>query len=293
MAEILTFLTLVPEIRDQIYEHVLSSSIAPPKSPSASGPRISPDSLGFSGILETTTYYPLQPFPWPGASLVRTCQQVRTEVSALARVIENRNRAKKRVDYQLDIMINGERTLYPTWVNLPLACPAEQRPVNQIWADLRTMGVFDPSTRRGGRSGWTDSNAWPPSLVWGLFAMLNRFFAYGLSFQKNCLSNRIGHPGETQVGMKVPHLEELVLNVVTPTEEEMEGRSYVDAFKRKSVGILRPENIVEILEGFIKFLQYGGNYARRYELFEKLGKIRLCLDGKEVGSWQFSPHLGC
>lgn len=297
MTEILAFLTLVPEIRDQIYEHVLSSPIAPPKSPSASGPRISPDNLEFSGILETTSYYPLQPFPWPGAGLVRTCQQVRTEVSALARVIENRNRAKKRVDYQLDIMINGERTLYPTWVNLPLASPAEQRPVNQIWADLRTIGVFDSSTRRGGRSGWTDSNAWPPSLVWGLFAMLNRFFAYGLSFQKTCLSNRIGHPGETRVGMKVPHLEELVLNVVSPTEEEMKGRSYVDAYKRKSVGVLRPEKIVEILEGFIEYLQdpasNAGRYASRYELFGKLGKIRLCLDGKEVGSWRFSPHLGC
>lgn len=297
MAEILTFLTLVPEIRDQIYEHVLSSPIAPPKSPGASGPRISPESLEFSDVLETTTYYPLQPFPWPGAGLVRTCQQVRTEISALARVIENRNRSKKRVEYQLDIMINGERTLYPTWVNLPLASPTEQRPVNQIWTDLRTIGVFDPRTRRGGRSGWTDSNAWPPSLVWGLFAMLNRFFAHGLSFQKTCLSNRIGHPGETYIGMKVPHLKELVLNVVTPTEEEMGGWSYVDAYNRISVGVLRPEKIVEILEGSIKYLQdpasHAGKYSKRYGLYEKLGKIRLCLDGKEVGSWCFSPHLGC
>ena len=118
--------------------------------------------------------------------------------------------------------------------------------------------------------------------------MLNRFFAYGLSFQEACLSNPIGHAREIRMGMEVPHLEELVLNVVTPTEEEMEERRYVDAHNRKSVGVLRPERIVEILEGFIKYLQdsasSAGKYASRYGLFEKLGKIRLCLDGKEVGS---------
>ena len=127
--------------------------------------------------------------------------------------------------------------------------------------------------------------------------MLNRFFAYGLSFQETCLSNRIGDPGEIHVGMKVPHLEELVLNVVTPTEEEMEGRHHVDTYKRKSVGVLRPEKVVEMLEGFIEYLRYPASsarkYACRYGLCEKLGKIRLCLDGKEVGSWRFSPHLGC
>ena len=297
MAGNLTFLTLVPEIRDQIYELVLNFSIAPPKSPSASGPRTRFNSLGFGTVLETTTYYPSQPFPWPGAALVRTCQQVCTEVCALARVVENRNRAKNRGNHELDIMINEERALYPTWLNLPLASPTEQRPVNQIWADLRTMGVFDPSTRRGGRSGWTDANAWPPSLIWGLFNMLNLFFAYGPSFQKSCLSNRMGHPGETHMGIKVPRLEELVLNVVTPTEEEMEGRSYADTWDRESIGVLRPKKFVGILEGYIKYLQdpasHGGKYAKRYGLFEKLGKIRLCLDREEVGSWCFSSHLGC
>lgn len=295
MTEILSFLTLVPEIRDQIYEHVLSFPIPPPKSPSTSGPRKHLDNVGFRSI-ETSTYYPKQPFPWPGAGLVRTCRQVRTEVCALARVVENRNRAKRRLEYELDIMIDGESTLYPTWVNLPLENPSEQLPVHQIWADLRTTGVFDPSTRRRGRSGWTDNSSWPPSLVWGLFNMLNRFYEYGTSFQMTYLSNRIGHPGETLAGMKVPHLKELVLNVVTPTEEEMEGRSYADT--RKSIGVMRPQKMAAILEDFINYLKdaasHAGEYARRYGLHKKLGKIRLCLDGKEVGSWCFNPHLlGC
>ncbi|MCJ1349894.1 hypothetical protein MMC31_008137 [Peltigera leucophlebia] len=297
MAQNLTFLTLVPEIRDQIYEIVLSSSIAPPKSPSASGPRTRLDSLGFRGVLESTTYFPLQPFPWAGAALVRTCHQVCTEVSALARVVENRNRAQKKVNYELDIMINEEMTLYPTWVNLLSVSPTEQRPVDQIWANLRTIGQFDPSTRRGGRSGWRDANAWPPSLVWGLFNMLNRFFAYGHSFQQTCLKNQAGHPGKIHMAIGVPRLEELVLNVVTPTEEEMEGRKYVDIQDWESVGVLRPEKLVNFLQGFIEDLQnparHGGKYAGRYGLFEKLGKIRLFLDEKEVGSWGFSSHIGC
>lgn len=78
--------------------------------------------------------------------------------------------------------------------------------------------------------------------------------------------------------MKVPYLEELVLNVVTPTEEEMEERRYVDAYKRKSVGVLGAENLVEMLEGFIECLRspasIAGHYASQYGLFEKLGMIR-------------------
>lgn len=99
------------------------------------------------------------------------------------------------------------------------------------------------------------------------------------------------------MAINVPRLEELVINVVTPTEEEMEGRSYTDILNWESVGVLHPEKFLPILKRFIGYLQnpasHAGKYAIRCALFEKLGKIRLCLDEKEVGSWGFSSRLGC
>lgn len=300
--EALTFLRLVPELRDQIYELVLTSSISPPKSPLASGHRTRLKSLGYEMLDdERTTLFPKRATPRPGSALLRICHQTRSEVKSLARRMKSRSPEKaEEIKYLLDIMVVEERFLYPTWLNLSTRNLSTEVPlINEVWVNMRVIGEFDSSK---GKSGWRDANAWPPSLIWGLFNILNRFFKYGPSFRSESQSDDIDQAGQVLSGIEVLRMEELVLNVVTPTEAEMEGRSYVgrqklthppgNTLRGREVsfeGVMRPETMAEHLRLDIQLLfnrnSHAGRYAESYGVYQKLGRVRLCLDGKEIKTW--------
>lgn len=302
----LTFLRLVPELRDHIYELVLTSSISPPKSPLTSGDRTKLASLGFESLGgEKTTFFQKRPVPRPGSALLRTCHQIRSEVKALAqRMNSRRPRKEEAVKYILDIMVVEERYLYPTWLNLSTSnLSTEAQLIDEVWVNMRIVGEFDSSKSS---SGWRDANAWPPSIIWGLFNILARFFKYGPSFQLESRSDDIGQAGQVLRGKEVLRMEDLVLNVVTPIEAEMEGRSYVDPQKRLTIprrdllmhrdlgleGVMRPETMVEELKFYTALLfsrsSDAGKYAKSYGVYRKLGRIRLCLDEKEIHAWSVS-----
>jgi hypothetical protein len=304
--EALTFLRIVPELRDQIYELVLTSSISPPKSPLTSGDRTKLKSLGYESLHdERTTFFPKRPVPRPGSALLRTCHQTRSEVKALAQRMNSRRPEKEEaVKYILDIMVVEERHLYPTWLNLSTRnLSTKAQLIDEVWVNMRIVGEFNPSK---GRSGWRDANAWPPSLIWGLFNILARFFKYGPSFQSGSQSDEIGQAGQVLGGKEVLRMEELVLNVVTPTEAEMEGRTYADPQIRPRIppggiprhrylgveGVMRPEIMAEKLKFYTGLLfsrsSHAGRYAESYGVYRKLGRIRLCLDEKEIQTWTVS-----
>ncbi len=74
-----TFLGLVRELCNQIYDCVLTSSASRPTSPSTSGARKQLKSLGFERINdERTTFFPTRPISRPGSALLRTCHGTRS-----------------------------------------------------------------------------------------------------------------------------------------------------------------------------------------------------------------------
>lgn len=131
-------------------------------------------------------------------------------------------------------MVVDERYLYPTWLNLSRYEISQL--VDQVWVDLRAIREYHPlqGTRRG-TSGWHVSNAWPPSLIWGLFNILNCFFENGPALQPEYVCDDTGEAKQLRKGVQVSRLKELVLNVLTPTEAEMAGKSYVDPEKRRLI----------------------------------------------------------
>jgi hypothetical protein len=138
-------------------------------------------------------------------------------------------------------------------------------------------------------------NGWIPALISGLFTMLNRFLLYGPSFSEAPVSSET-----TSTGLS-PHLKPrcypirelklLVLNVVSPTEAEMQGKSFIPIddrhFKKKVEGVTHPETVVKTIENYmvsvIKQVGYASGHSQL--IYERMKLIRLCLDGKDRCSW--------
>lgn len=299
-------LGLIPEMRDLIFETVLISPLSPPRFPTDKTHRkllsIFVD-ISSDRQLEQTTFYPIQPIPNPAKGLFNTCRQTRNEIRDL--IIHARSGYIGNSKHELSITILSERTLYPTWLLVPV------RPLsvaNLVWTDIHIAGSF---TRHGSRyhSGWCASDNRVPSIIWGLFNILNQFLLHGPSFtghrrykvnDEKLPDWEDRHPAYYEKypckGMlrsrPILELKLLVLNVVTPTEAEMEGKSFfpencADNPKDPIEGVIRPESVVQHLKEHITRVVGREKYAVRwsYLLYERLKRIILCLDGKECYSW--------
>lgn len=190
-------------------------------------------------------------------------------------------------------MISEERRIYPTWKSLGHISQV----VDEVNVDVRIVGEYDPNLRMGGwRSGWQPSDDWPPSLIWGMFNILQRFLKYGPAFDTLEPAEDAIHLRSVWDNSEVLRLKTLVLNVVTPSEEEMKGKSFVE-FEESSLshrtngakrkGVMRPETIVLHLLTYVPHMLQRDGYAAPYaeEIYKKVGRIRLCLDGLEKGAW--------
>lgn len=111
------FLDLARELRDRIYDAVLSSDTPtqPPKSPQEAGDKWSGESrLGrFRGIKHST------------APITSTCSGLLQSNRQISRKLQEAIEWNGRVEYHLDIMV-AEASLWPTWLALP--APAKYIP---------------------------------------------------------------------------------------------------------------------------------------------------------------------
>jgi len=113
-------------------------------------------------------------------------------------------------------------------------------------------------------------------------------------------------------GLEIKQMGTLVLNVVTPSAPEMEGRKFVDMEKRKRIieapgsgwnrcrdwgldGVMWPETMTELLRSDARNLMdpksHAGKYAKAYGVYRKLGRLRVCLDGHERESWDVPKEV--
>jgi hypothetical protein len=283
-------LTLPPEVRDLIYETVLTTSLPRPQNPTDRGrlQRLNSVKRKLHGC---AAWYPIKPVPNPAGSLLSTCRQIRHEIIGLFSRFEKTRYQNSR--YELDIIILAEQTLYPTWLLVPLV-PSEL--TSQVWADIRIAGSLPRSSYY---CSWQGSDYGIPSFVWGLFIILNQFLSFGATFSDEDLGlvNNEPAPLEHSVHLRprsqpIKQLRLLVLNVVTPTEAEMEGKPFIPAdtrlvFRNAVEGVTHPQLPSDFLEDFVSKVVYRGVYSAEYFqlVYERVKVIKLCLDGEERCSW--------
>ncbi|KIV99394.1 uncharacterized protein PV09_08937 [Verruconis gallopava] len=138
----LTIWDLPQPIRFRIYQHVLTSSLDPPSSllelhTADSDNKVQrihrhgADVAEFA--VEKCIRYPIT-IHLPFAGLLRSSSRVRREVKEIARMLQT-----KRVAYRLDLVIENELTMLPSW----LRCPVTSMDVSRLDIDVRLLGFVD------------------------------------------------------------------------------------------------------------------------------------------------------
>lgn len=178
------FLKLSREIRDLIYHAVLESADEAPISPSACGPRLEAGSdcenwidpcqytrppIDFATMGACTRYLEI-PLHIESRSLLFVSRQIHMEIKEEIARFETSH----EVTYKLDLIIENEYVLYPTWISLPIVSPR----VDVVETQIRAMG--DWTDTHG--SGWYAGAGGHSHLGRSLLELLQRFLVRGPDF---------------------------------------------------------------------------------------------------------------
>jgi hypothetical protein len=190
--------------------------------------------------------------------------------------------------YVLDIMIVNEDELWPTWLSVPSLTTR----VDKVYVAFRTFGIGK------GLCGFTRGDGGPELIVWHFYDLLERFL-------------RVGplptHGGDPDRRVSIGTLE---LDIRTPDvpKTQLPPNPYLDSWRlaqlRRMDGIdyiMHPEHILNFLKQHIDTLlsmQYApadGSIAhertRTIKLYERIGTIKLMLDGKLRKDWDLAKGL--
>lgn len=257
---------LTRELRDNVYEALLSASRSPPVSPEHGGARKYP-SKDEEEILEYCNRYPSEGLESTSTSLQLTCRQVHEEVQeAILRL-----KKSKSLSYKMDLMMLDEAELYPTW----LAFPAMIEEIPSLKVDFRIFGDIE-----GKESALRSDEAGPPLLIWSLSILTTRFLLRGPDFLAPYKWNRN------------QRIEELAINVLTPSPPPPNG--YADQslgfHDRNRKGLVHPEQVLSFLISymayFIRRIKHTASYARI--IFERVKRISFSIDGIVRQSWELA-----
>ena len=231
------FLDLARELRDRIYDAVLSSDTLtqPPKSPQEAGERWSEESrLGrFRGIKHST------------APITYTCSGLLQSNRQIPRELQEAIEWNGGVEYHLDIMV-GEASLWPTWLALPAPVKYARKMTVDFRNCSRTYGIM-----------WVGDGG-PGRVVQNLLRLLGQFVASGPRF----LGSRNGVPGASMPELRLEVLELHLVRMpddAKPVVDEDFGHVYPD-----------PEEEAEF-----RLQQRLSSLAGSGLLFGKVGVVRL------------------
>lgn len=262
-----SLLTLPHELLSEIIDLVVSSTRAPPTNP---------EDLASSERFEDT-----QCVGWFGDNLVErdpnpasyrpTCQGLlltnrQLHIETLASI----ERTCAGVSYALDVMLDNEQKLLPTWTFVPKF----SRHVNTVTATMRIFGSSDKrkSMFRGGCGG-------PPLISWSFYNVLERFLRVGPVGKLGVASSKVDR-GVT--------IESLEIDVLTPPNQSTDSPLCVeDSINDSQDGTIgkstvkRPEHLLQFLSFMIGVLCHMDYYTAEYGkiLFERVGQIKLKIDG--------------
>jgi hypothetical protein len=175
------FLDLPRELRDMVYIYFLEARGSAPPSPSFAGPRI----FRLDRVHEDAALIPQKdiayPVDIPQSSVHALLQVNRTVRSEVLELAQKRDKGKRPLPAELDVMATGY-VLYPLWTRLPVL--TSNNSVLNVTVNVR---IFSPEafrTRHG-----------PPQLpgmaYYSFLALLNQFVTCGPAFTSlgGCIEN--------------------------------------------------------------------------------------------------------
>lgn len=273
----LALLDLPRELRDKILSFVLETPAAPPSDTIDNANRKELHDVkynGWNGGLGVKYVLPenrTEAFP---TLLVN--RQLRSETLAALDILPTKH------SYDLDIMIVDESELWPTW----LCVPALSTRVDKVHATFRTFG-----TGKKKHSDFQIGCGSPPNIVWCLYSLLERFL-------------RVGPKGtQAKEHDEFVSIKLLELDVRTPNvpPEMIAPKDVVriDLLEdlRKKTGIdyvMHSDYIANFIRSEINSLLYMGYHTAQFGgiLFERVGTVRLVLDGEVLDEWDLAKLLG-
>jgi hypothetical protein len=181
----------------------------------------------------------------------------------------------------LDVMIVDERELWPTW----LSVPALTTRVDKVHAAFRLVGI-----NQGQRSAFQIGCGGPPMITWCFYSILERFLRVGAKGPQSKKHDEL-------VSIKLLEID-VRTSDVAPEMLAPKDTCGPDKLRRlrKESGIdylMHPGYLVNFICGDIERLlqmcchtaEFGGI------LFERIGTIKLMLDGEIHQEWELAKLL--
>ncbi|KAE8393760.1 hypothetical protein BDV23DRAFT_169932 [Aspergillus alliaceus] len=194
---------------------------------------------------------------------------------------------KRRLDssftpssFQLDVILNNEGELHPRWCFLTYPC----RHVDDRTATFRVIGTSQtPGWRKYHLLPDEDS---PPRILWAFYYLLERFLEVG-----PLAEHRVTRPGPRTEDMPFT-INRLTLDFVSPANKEMlapADLSFCGAFNL----LMRPQWWADLISEYVGCLLGMSISMAPYGkvLYEYVGSIRTCVDGKLMKSYRIDYRL--
>ncbi|KAE8422217.1 hypothetical protein BDV36DRAFT_303401 [Aspergillus pseudocaelatus] len=298
-------LNLPIELLDRIIELVLRYEVLAPERPLPGWqnympwPRQDGDCLSAAHGVSTVKYW--------------RAQEIYHEAwtsNPLSLLLVNRQIAevtKRRLDksltpsvFKLDVILSDERELHPRWCFLSNPC----RHVEDLTVTFRVVGTCPTSSWR--RYHLLPDGDSPPRIVWTFYYLLERFLEVG----------PLAEHRDASVGPRTDDMSftinRLTLDFVSPAKGEMltpadlsfwawiNGGADEDHPKSTtslcSGGfslLMRPEWLADLISEYIGYLLGMSIFMAPYGkmLYEYVGSIRICVDGKLVKEYRIDYRL--
>jgi hypothetical protein len=275
-----TLLTLIPELRHKILEHVI----------------LSPQPAPHSSTISLTDRQPNRTIPhkaWMGTSHVLYNPQNLTSLLPILLVNKqlhaetlsaiSRLPSTLKHSYILDIIFYQENYLLPTWLFLPSLTTT----VHKIHANIRYIELADPNAYNTAFNGGDGS---PPRLYWMFYSLMETILLSNIIGKKTQLVS-VKH---VVIDIETPEDTPTMTNLRSQYEDEkrqarLEGRSVT----MRPPKVYQPRKVVQAVRGGIIRLLHMFRDAKELGkiLYECLDVFTVLVDGKQHREWKMGEIL--
>ncbi|KAF4629525.1 hypothetical protein G7Y89_g8621 [Cudoniella acicularis] len=277
-----SFLDLPRELRDKILSLAISAPIPAPESHSATGDgdRVELSNTEFTGYakhdgvkyrkqMNRTIFIP---------TLLVNRQLHEETLTAIARL-------STKHTYILDIMLVDGYFLWPTWLSVPTLSSMVDKVHTSIRNDHTSKRVY---------SGFAGGSGGPPIVVWPLLGILDRFLRVGPVVNPAAKAHGTMAIGVLELDVITPEVAE---NLFIPHEGCWDTlRKHGWSENESDVKYIIPASyLVAFLEEHLdRLLSMGGEHSDYGRLLiERIGTVRLMLDGVLYHEWNMAQVLAC